>query len=64
MKPRTCAVCGVRIEAVAEIDADSADGRMRFYHLQCYDLVVVERELLGRARDRIKQGAVVGGPGA
>jgi hypothetical protein len=27
---RTCAVCDIRIEAVAEIEADSADGKIRF----------------------------------
>ena len=43
---RTCAVCDVGIESVAEIEADSTDGRIRFYHPRCYDLVFVERQLL------------------
>jgi len=50
---RTCAVCDVRIDAVVEIEADSADGRIRFYHLPCYDLVFVERQILRRAPEAV-----------
>jgi hypothetical protein len=43
---RPCAVCDVTIDAMSEIEADSADGRTRFYHLHCYRLVALERELM------------------
>ena len=42
----TCAVCDVKITAVSEIEVDSADGRGRFFHVRCYQLLLDERYLL------------------
>lgn len=42
-----CAVCDERINlGYAEIRADDADGRHRFYHPVCYEHLVAERRRL------------------
>lgn len=45
----TCSVCDVKIVAVSEIEVDSADGRGRFYHVRCYQLLVEQRQSLSGA---------------
>jgi hypothetical protein len=47
-KNETCAVCDDNIVAMSEIEAESADGRTRFYHLHCYQLLYEERRSIGR----------------
>jgi hypothetical protein len=45
----TCSVCDVKITAVSEIEVDSADGRGRFYHVRCYQLLMEQRQSLWEA---------------
>ena len=39
-----CAVCDYAIVDMSEIEADGSDGRTRFYHVHCYQLLCLERE--------------------
>ena len=43
---RCCAVCDSAISLFAEIEADSADGRRRYYHVSCFRILQSERDLL------------------
>ena len=46
---RMCAVCDTEITTTVEIEAQSADGRTRFYHVDCYQLLCLERQSMGTA---------------
>ena len=46
---KTCAVCDAHI-ATSEIEAESADGMTRFYHLYCYDVLYFERQSTGAVK--------------
>ena len=42
-----CAVCDDNILGMSEIEAESADGRTRFYHVHCYQLLCLECRSVG-----------------
>jgi hypothetical protein len=44
-----CAVCDDAIVSTNEIEAESADGQTRFYHVRCYGLLCFERESILKA---------------
>jgi hypothetical protein len=48
-KNEICAVCDDSIVGMSEIEAESADGRTRFYHVHCYGLLCLERESIRKA---------------
>jgi hypothetical protein len=44
-----CAVCDADIAGTNEIEAESADGQTRFYHVPCYNALCAERQAIGIA---------------